>query len=538
MTIKEYIKVVSLRKQSSILSASIVLAVTFGFSAILGFLRSRFLYAHFFTCCAGDLDAYNAAFRLPDLIFKLLVSGALSASFIPVFSTYLHKDEKEAYRLASNVINILFAIFLVLTVIVAIFAGPLSHLIAGGFAGHQGFTESQLTLMASLTRILLIAQIFFLLSNFVTGILQVHQMFIVPAFSPIVYNLCIIASIFLLAPIFGIYGVVYGTVVGAFLHFFIQLPVVSRVGFKYSFSFRSELQGVKEIIHLMLPRTLALGLGEIEDTVTLFFATTLSVGSLSLLNLAIQVMYLPSRIFGTTVGQASLPILSKNIAKNELETFRSTVYKTILQSLFIALPITALFVVHRVPLVRIIFGARHFPWTATLTTARILVLLSPAIISQAIIQILIRAFYAMHNTKIPLYISAAALILTIISCYYFVAFSGLGVSGLAISDTVGNILECLALIWFFNHLVDGNFLRLTLQKSSKLILATVGMVITMWGTSKILDLFILDTTRTLNLVLLFIVTTTAGLIVYFWLTWLTRSEELFEYLRYLKRLRK
>ena len=98
-------------RQNSISSASVILAITFGLSAILGFLRSRFLYAQFFQCCIIDLDAYNAAFRLPDLIFKLLVTGALSASFIPVFASYLHKDKKIAYRMASSVITILLLVF-------------------------------------------------------------------------------------------------------------------------------------------------------------------------------------------------------------------------------------------------------------------------------------------------------------------------------------------------------------------------------------------------------------------------------------------
>ena len=116
--------------------------------------------------------------------------------------------------------------------------------------------------------------------------------------------------------------------------------------------------------------------------------------------------------------------------------------------------------------------------------------------------------------------------------------AALGVSGLAISDTVGNVVECIALMWFFNRIVDGNFLKLTIQKSTKLVVATIGMIATMWGASKILDLFILDTTRTFNLVTLFIVTTCAGGAIYLLISWLTRSDEFLEYLRYFKRFRK
>ncbi len=531
VNLKEAIKKISYHKQNSILSASIVLAITFSFSALLGFLRSRFLYAHFFGCCVQELDVYNAAFRLPDLIFKLLVTGALSASFIPVFSSYLSKDEAAANRLASSVVNFLSLIFIGLSLLVVVFTRPLSHFIAGGF------NSAQVDLMVNLTRILLIGQVFFLISNFVTGILQVHQSFLIPALSPIVYNLAIIASIFLLAPSMGIYGVVYGVVIGAFLHLAIQIPIVRKIGFKYSFSI-SELKGVKEIIKLMIPQTLSLGLGEIENTVTLYFATTLVSGSISLFNLAFQVMYLPSRIFGTTVGQASLPSLSRNIAQNELSQFRATVNKTILQSLFIALPITALIIVHRVPIVRIIFGAHNFPWFATLTTAKILVLLTPAIITQAIIQILIRSFYAMHNTKIPLYIAILSLVTTIVTSYYFITMTSLGVAGLAISDSIGNVVQCLGLILLFSHIVDGNFLAITFKKSLKLFAGFLAMIITMWATNRLLDSFFLDTTRTFFLLMLFILSSLIGCITYIAVTYNTKSEELYSFLGYIKRLRK
>jgi len=166
--LKERLQALTHRRQNSILSASLVLAITFGLSALLGLFRSKFLYSHFFNCCVSDLDVYNAAFRLPDLIFKLLVTGALSASFIPVFSTYLHKDKAQAYKIASTVINLLLLLFIVASLIVLIFTHQLSSIIAAGF------TPAQIDLMTSLTRILLIAQIFFLISNFITGILQVH----------------------------------------------------------------------------------------------------------------------------------------------------------------------------------------------------------------------------------------------------------------------------------------------------------------------------------------------------------------------------
>jgi putative peptidoglycan lipid II flippase len=523
---KNKISAFTQRKQNSILSASLVLAVTFSISAILGFLRSRFLYAAFFKCCVAQLDVYNAAFRLPDLIFKLLVTGALSASFIPVYASWLHKDKQVADKVASSVINILLLLFLVASIVAVLFTHQLSQLIAGGF------TTEQVDLMTNLTRVLLIAQIFFLLSNFLTGILQVNQVFLIPALSPIIYNIFIIFSIFTLAPAFGIYGVTYGAVVGAFFHLAIQIPVTKRLGFKYSALIDWKLKGVKEVFRLMIPRSLALGLGEIENTVTLFFASTLPAGSISLLNLALQLMYLPSRIFGTTVGQASLPILSKNVAQNELDEFRKTVNKIILQSLYIALPITVLILVNRLAIVRLLFGSKQFPWSATLTTAKILAYLTPAIACQAVIQILIRSFYALHNTRTPFKVSFLSLITNIITSFYFVRYTDLGVIGLALSASIGNIVQMLGLLYLFIKVVDGFNWTEMINRFNRILLSSVVMGFTAWLSIRVFDLFILDTARTFNVILLFVISSLIGTAAYISSSAFLKISEFEDYKKY------
>lgn len=529
MGFHDQIKSLSTKKQHSILSASLVLAITFGLSAILGFLRSRFLYAQFFSCCVLELDAYNAAFRLPDLIFKLLVTGALSASFIPVFSSYLHKDEKKAYEVASTVINLLLIFFTIASVTVLIFAKPLSGIIA------HGFTPDQIDLMTNLTRILLVAQIFFLISNFLTGMLQVHQVFVVPALSPIVYNIFIILSIFFLVPSFGIYGVAIGCVIGAFFHLLIQIPVARALKVKYSFTIQPKLAGVREVVRLMIPRSLSLGLGEIENTVTLFFASSLTAGSISLLNLALQLMYLPSRIFGTTVGQASLPMLSKNIARNEMDIFRNTVRKTISQSLFIAVPITILVLVHRLAIIRIAFGAKQFPWSATLLTAKTLAYLTPAIVSQAVIQILVRAFYAIHDTKTPLKVSFFSLLVNVISSFIMVNYTDLGILGLAISASLGNLTQCFGLFYSFIKIVDGSGWEKTYMHYFKIILASTVLGFTSWSCMRFFDMFVLDTTRTLNLIILSSISVVISLIFYYYTAKILNISEVDDYRHYFRK---
>lgn len=521
-------KLFSVRHQS-ILSASVILGLTFVFSAVLGFVRSRFLYAQFFSCCTWQLDAYNAAFRIPDLIFKLLVTGALSASFIPVYSSLLHKDPKTAHKTASSVINLLILAFIILSSLALIFTPYLTNLIAAGF------TPEQIELMTNLTRILLIAQIFFLISNFLTGILQVNQYFLVPALSPILYNVFIILSIILLSDKFGIYGVTIGSVVGAFFHMAIQITSVLRTGYRYSWTINTQLSGVKEIIRLMVPRSLSLGLGEIENTVTLFFSSTLASGSLSILNLAMQFMYLPSRVFATTIGQASLPALSKNVARNELNEFRATVKKILLQSLFVAIPISAIILVQRLSIIRLAYGAKEFPWTATLLTSKTLAFMVPAIASQAVIQILVRSFYALHNTKTPLKISAISLVVNILTSYLLTTFTNLGVLGLAVSASLGNLTQAIGLLIMFIRIVDGGGWWVVLYRSLKIFFASIVASTSTWIAVKIFDLFILDTSKTFHLMLVFGLSCTVGVVVYYLICLMLKIEEIESYQRLLNK---
>jgi len=336
---------------------------------------------------------------------------------------------------------------------------------------------------------------------------------------------------------FGIYGVAIGVVIGAFFHFAIQIPVLRHQGFIYYPIIRTKLNGVKEIFRLMIPRILSLGLGEIENTVTLFFASTLASGSISLLNLALQFMYLPSRIFGTTVGQASLPILSKNIAKNELEAFRNTIHRIIVQSLFIAVPISVLILIERVSIIRLLYGSHDFPWTATILTSKILAFLVPGIICQAIIQILIRSFYALHNTKVPFFISMISLSINIITSYYFVNFTNLGVVGLAISASIGNLIQLFGLLIMFIRIVDGFNWSIMFGKFYKILISSIFMGIISWLSIKFLDLFILDTTHVLPVLTLTLISSFIGLITYIFSVNFLKLEEAKDYKKYYLKFR-
>lgn len=513
-------KILFLRRQSNILSAAAVITLAYGLSMLLGIVRDRLLVARFYACCRGDLDSYWAAFRLPDFVFQLLVIGALSAAFIPVFGEYLEKDKKEAYRVSSSAINIVFSVFLVLSLLVFIFARPLSELITGGF------TKVQLDQMANLTRIMILAQFFFLASNFLTGVIQSHQRFLIPALSPVVYNLGIILGILVLSPFFGIYGPALGVVLGAIFHLLIQVPLALRLGFVFHpFTFDFDHPGVREIARLMTPRALSLGIGQIEATVSLFLATSLAAGSLTIFYLAQHLMRLPVRLVGVPIGQAALPLLAKKRGK-DLDQFKEVFLSSFWQILYLVLPATAILLILRIPAVRIAFGARGFPWKATILTGKTLAFFTLAIIAQAVIQLLVRAFYALHNTKTPLLISLFSVCVNVALSVWFIFRLSWGILGLAVATSVASFLQAILLFIFLDRAVGGFERRKITIPALKMGGVTFLTAFTLWVLMRFLDRFVLDTTRTINLIILTIVVTLVGLLVYIFLSRLFKIPEL------------
>ncbi len=518
------------RKQANILSAAAVIMMAIFLSRLLGLLRDRLLAGAFFGGQEWQLDVYFAAFRIPDMLFQLLVLGALSAAFIPVFSRYLEKDEKEAYRLSSSVINFLTVFFVFAGALVFIFAYPLARLIA------PTFTPAETDLMVSLMRIMLFAQLFFCFSNFLTGIIQSHQRFLVPALSPVVYNLGIIFGIVVLSPWLGIYGPTVGVVFGAFLHLIIQLPLALKLGLSYSFVFDWRHPGVREIGRLTLPRALALGVNQIELTVAVFLATSLAAGSLSIFYFAQHLMNLPIGLFGSAIGQAALPTLSRESGEESYAKFKETFLSSFNQILYLVLPTSAILLVLRIPAVRIVFGAASFPWKATLLTGRVLAVFSLSIAAQAVIQLLVRGFYALHDTKTPFWIGVVAVFINVTLSFLFILKYGWGVLGLAWAITIASLLQAVLLLFFFDRAVGKFDRKEFFMPLVKMGLATALTAIALWVPMRFLDQFILDTTRTINLIILTAIATFSGIIVYLFFSYLLKIAALESFIDLAKRL--
>ena len=515
------------KESSSILSAATIIMGATLASALLGLVRTRLLI-QFFYADPAVVDVFWAAFRLPDMIFQIIIVGALSSAFIPVFSRYLgNKDESNL--IASSMINAVMLIMMILSLGIMIFAYPLSHLIAGGF------TEPQLILMANLTRIMACAQLFFGFSSFLTGVIQSHKRFLVPALSPVLYNLGIIIGILVFGKTLGIYGAAIGVVIGAFLHLLAQLPLAGKLGFRYRLAWDGRHGAVKEMSRLMLPRVLTLSLVQIEATAIVTFSTWLSPGTVTIISIAQQLANLPVRLIGIPIGQASLPFFTKITSKNDLLALAAMVNNTILEMLYLALPASVIVLVLRIPLVRLAYGADSFPWAETVLTGKLVAILAVSIAARSLTHVLVRVFYSLHNTTTPFITNLFSTIINISLSYYFLFVLKSGVLGMAVAITVASLIETIVLTSLLYSLANFATSHL-LSPIFKMLGITLVTSLALWVPLRVLDTLIFDTTRTLPLILLTVTVGLIGLIVYLSLSYLFNIKELGVFVRLAKKI--
>ncbi len=421
----------------SIASGAVVLGFAGLFSRLLGVYRDRLLATTF---GAGEsLDIYYAAFRIPDFVFSLLVLGALSAGFIPVFSEYLKRNKEEAWKLAESVLFLLLISLFLLSGFVFLLADWLIPLIT------PGFNPDQLDQTILLTRIMLASPILLGISSVFGGVLQTFKRFLAYSLAPILYNIGIIFGVFFLVKPFGLIGLAYGVVLGAFLHLIMQSTIAMKLGFIWSFKNIWQTKGLKEIISLMGPRTISLVIFQVNLLVVTIFATSLEQGSLTIFNFASNLAHVPIGLFGISFAVSAFPVLSEYIAEGKESEFAYTIYKTVSQILFFLMPTIVLFILLDEQIVRLVYGAGEFSWNSTLVTAKTLLYFVPGLFAQALIPLLSRGFYAKKNTKYPLYSALAGLVATIGLSYWFVELFENGVVGLAFAFSVASFLQLVLL---------------------------------------------------------------------------------------------
>lgn len=501
--------------------------VTTILAKILGLIRDRLL-AHVFA--PEKIDIFWAAFRLPDFIFQIIILGALSVAFIPVFTEHLqNKGEEDAFDTARAVLNVFLLLFISVMAVLYIFAGPIvSSIIA------PGFTPDRQAQVVSLTRIILFGQVVLVLGSFFIGILQSYQRFIVPAFAPVVYNLGIILGMVFLSTPFGITGAAYGVVIGAMLHAFIQLPAVYSLGFKFKFPLKFSNNGVKEIIKLMSIRTFGLAAEQINETVGLALASFASVGSYTYLTFAQHLQVVPIGLFGANLAIAALPVLSAERAKGRIEEFKVTLLTTMHQILFLTLPATAILIIIRIPVVRLVFGASQFDWNATVLTGSTLAYLSIGLAAQSISLLLVRGFYALKDTKTPVMVSFAVVILNIVLSVYFISFLKLDVWSIGLANSTAALLSAFLLFWALHFKVGKFDLKDVFTPLGKMVMATVIMGACLYIPIKLLDAEIVDTTKTAGLIFLTGTASFFALSIYIILVWFLKVKELKTYVDLIK----
>ncbi len=411
-------------------AAAIFISTAYLASRLIGLFRD-WLLLHYLGVSA-NLSAYYAAFRLPELLFTLLVSGAFAVAFIPVLTKTLEADRSdEAWQITSTLINILVLATIAGGIVIIILADPLITLLTPGFDKHTHDITVQLT------RIMSVTPIFFAISSILGSVQQAFNRFAVFAFASIFYNLGIITGIFLFVPHFGIYGAAWGVVIGVIAQAILQVAGMYGLGFKYEPIFMIKLAGVHQTFKLMLPRSIDQGMDQINYLVETLIGSTVSVVAISQLSVANNLRNVPLVLIGSSITTAVFPRLAKAALAHPARLVQAYV-QTARLILFLAIPSALLAFVARGYIVRLIYSQGDTTMASTLGA------FAGSIIFTSLFMLVSRVYYAMQDTKTPLYVSLASIPLNIVLS--FALSKQYGVIGLALSASIIAVLETLMLI--------------------------------------------------------------------------------------------
>ncbi len=498
-------------RQTNIFTAASFIIATTVLSQFLGVLKYRLLVALF--GASSDLGVFLAAFRIPDFVFQVVIAGALSASFIPIFTEFIAKDKKkQGFEFTSSLLTLGIVFFIVVSAIIIIFSYQLCALVA------PGFSHDELVLMSRLMIIIQLSQLFFILGTLFTAVLQSFQHFVIPGVATAFYNFGIILGLILFSYYFhfGIFGGTFGVMIGSLLFCIVQIPLLIATGFRYTPSLNLK-NGVDKLLRLMVPRSATLVISQVAATANVFFASFISARSLVVLDLAQTLAMAPVLLIGQSIAQASFPSLSLKSEKKE--EFLAIFTSSFNQIVYLTLPLSAILIVLRIPLVRLFFGASRFDWSATVATGLTLSYFAISITANALISLLSRAFYAHKDSRTPLIITIVCVIVNVLIAFVFVLIYHLPIYSLAFAYSISSILGVIVLTFMLN-------LRITLPKTeifvsfTKTFIATLIMGVALYVPIKLLDQLVFDTTRTFNLLILTGIASTLGIIVYVFLTWL------------------
>lgn len=426
------------RESKSILGAATIVGVLSFASRFVGFIRDRILAGQF---GAGDeLDVYYAAFKIPDLMFQLIVVGALSASFIPLFTAHMQKEggEKKAWEFTNNTLHLVGGAMIILSLVLIALAPWMAKLIA------PGFSDLKLVYVAQNMRIMFLAQIILSVSMIFGSVLQSMKRFLMYSVAPIFYNVGIIVGAIVLVDQFGDIGLAWGVVLGAGLHLLTQLHGIHGTGYRYKLTASFKNKDVKEMLRLMGPRTIGLAVNQLMFLVLTIIASTLVIGSVTVFQFAYNIQFFPVGIIGVSFAIAVFPTLSELGEQEQLKKFASVVSSSALQLLYLLIPMSLLFLILRAQIVRVVVGAGEFDWAATIATADTLAFFALTFVPQALVFLLARAFYALRDTVTPLTVAVVSSLVGILTAYLLK--DDFGVIALAMAYSLAIIVNA-GLLW-------------------------------------------------------------------------------------------
>ena len=438
--------------------ATLLVGGAFALSRVLGLVRSQVIAAQFPP--GTDLDTYFAAFNLPDLLFLLIIGGAVGSAFIPVFSgLWEQKKTAAAWRLASTLINA----SVVLLAVAGIVAGFLAPALVG-LVIAPGFSPPKQAATVELMRIMLFSPLFLGLGGWAQGILNARHSFLLPALAPVVYNGAIIAGALFLAPIWGISGLAVGVVLGALLHFLVQVPGLVRIGMRYRpFHFDRHDEGAGEVARLMLPRIVGQAAFQANIVALTNIASHLAAGQLSGFQYAYALMMLPHGVLAMSLATVLFPTMTAQIGRGDRDGMRATLSRGLRTLIFLTLPAAVGLGLLRREIVGLLFQFGKFDQNATVMVAAVLGWFAWGLVAYVVVELLTRGYYALHDTRTPVLISLVTVALNIALSWLLVFRFGLDNTGLAFSLALTTTLEMLGLLFFLRPKLPGLFDRAFLR---------------------------------------------------------------------------
>lgn len=426
-------------------------------SNLVGVIRGIVVTSAFGT--SVEMDSFNAANRIAELLFNMVAGGALGSAFIPTFTGFLTRDDRKgAWKLASGVINLVFLALIVISILSWIFAPQIVRY--GLFLLVPDANLGQEVLTISLLRTMLPSVVIFGISGLVMGILNAHQVFLIPAIAPSMYSLGMILGTWLLPHEWGIQRLAIGVVGGALLHLLVQVPKLLRLKDRaYHFFLGLHDKVVMEVFKLMGPRLLGVAVVQLNFIVNTIIALGQPAGSVSAITLAFTLMLMPEMAVAQSAAIASLPTFSAQVARGEVDEMRTSLASTLRAVLLLAIPASVGLILLRYPLIRVLYERGEFTAHSTDLVTWALLWYSAGLVGHALVEILSRAFYAMHDTRTPVSVGVVAMGLNIglslVFANLFVRWGWMPHGGLALANSLATALESAALILLMRKRLNG-----------------------------------------------------------------------------------